>query len=746
MDPPFSGFVLDPAKCRKLSIEEKRELIRELSKWPESAPEKLQAWSRRDLLEILCAELGKERKYTGLTKQKMIEYLFRVVSEKKSREHGEDMDSAPEPPKPNSETPSKRQRKNDHPSRLPVATSDLPVSDGNEATNNIRYCQNLACRASLTLQDAFCKRCSCCICHKYDENKDPSLWLFCSSDTPSQGNSCGLSCHLKCVLNHEKAGILKNGQSTRLDGSYYCIYCGKVNDLLGCWKKQLMIAKDARRVDVLCHRIFISHKLLSLTTKYQSLHELVDIAMKKLEAEVGPITDLPNMARGIVNRLSVGAEVQRLCARAVELLDTMLSSGLSVDPQVQEEKSISSSFIKFEAISATSLTVVLEDNTTLSQEIVGFTVWRRKADTADYPTEPFCTLFNPKKRFEVTELAPATKYMFKVIAFSNTRALGRWEVGITTEGISKNGSKDLVPEAASIKLHCGSPKTNSSGLSNHTSEGDESNNTTAYADLNKSPESCYGYTEKPEILDSAKISEHTCKNTGHSQDAIMGNISGTEGTELGETPGHSGSALDEEPNSTIQSESHRGSSNSMEHNQTIDVPKSENESNAPVGKEMVIVPYGRSDATLPVTPCRLETGKEGSGRSGKVKLGGNVLENGPSKADREPGSSSKKRSAGKCEEMCIKDGSLEGAYEYCVKVVRWLECEGHIETNFRIKFLTWFSLRATPQERRIVSVYVDTLIDDPASLAGQLVDTFSETVCSKRPPPVPTGFCMKLWH
>ena len=96
-----------------------------------------------------------------------------------------------------------------------------------------------------------------------------------------------------------------------------------------------MIAKDARRVDVLCHRIFISHKLLSLTTKFQSLHELVDIAMKKLEAEVGPITDLPNMARGIVNRLCVGAEVQRLCARAVELLDTMLSSGLSVDPQVQ---------------------------------------------------------------------------------------------------------------------------------------------------------------------------------------------------------------------------------------------------------------------------------------------------------------------------------------------------------------------------------------------------------------------------
>lgn len=129
-----------------------------------------------------------------------------------------------------------------------------------------------------------------------------------------------------------------------------------------------------------------------------------------------------------------------------------------------------------------------------------------------------------------------------------------------------------------------------------------------------------------------------------------------------------------------------------------------------------------------------------------MKLGINLLESGRTNSGREPASLSKKRGREKILEMCAKEGSLEGSYEYCVKVVRWLECEGHIETNFRVKFLTWFSLRATPQERRIVTVYVDTLIDDPASLAGQLVDTFSETICSKKPPLVPTGFCMKLWH
>jgi hypothetical protein len=56
--------VIEPAKCRLMSLDEKRELVRELSKRPETAPEKLQSWSRRDIVEILCADLGRERKYT----------------------------------------------------------------------------------------------------------------------------------------------------------------------------------------------------------------------------------------------------------------------------------------------------------------------------------------------------------------------------------------------------------------------------------------------------------------------------------------------------------------------------------------------------------------------------------------------------------------------------------------------------------------------------------------------------------
>lgn len=88
-----------------------------------------------------------------------------------------------------------------------------------------------------------------------------------------------------------------------------------------------MIAKDTRRVDILNYRVSLSHKLLKGTVNHQKLHKIVDEAVKKLEAELGLLTGLPNkMGRGIVNRLSSGPEVQRLCAFAVESLDSLVSN------------------------------------------------------------------------------------------------------------------------------------------------------------------------------------------------------------------------------------------------------------------------------------------------------------------------------------------------------------------------------------------------------------------------------------
>lgn len=74
----------------------------------------------------------------------------------------------------------------------------------------------------------------------------------------------------------------------------------------------------------------------------------------------------------------------------------------------------------------------------------------------------------------------------------------------------------------------------------------------------------------------------------------------------------------------------------------------------------------------------------------------------------------------------------ENDYEYSVRVVKWLEHEGHIDEIFRVKFLTWFSLKANQQERRVVSAFVDALIDDPASLADQLIHTFTDEICCEQ--------------
>ncbi|CAA0837353.1 VIN3-like protein 2 [Striga hermonthica] len=295
MDASCLEVLFDPSKCSKLSIDQKRELVHELSKWSDGAIEILHTWSRHDILQILCAELGKERKYTGLNKTKIIEQLLKIIQEKKR----------------DSTAPQIQQ---------PLSENDETMNVGPDNIT-VHYCKNSACRAKMSREDAFCKRCSCCICSEYDDNKDPSLWLVCNSESPFCSVSCGLSCHLECALRH------KNSKGLSLDGSFCCASCGKVNDLLGSWRKQLIVARDTRRVDILCYRLCLAQKILDGTKLYQNLRVSIDEAVKKLEQEVGPLTGLPvKMARGIVNRLSLGPQIQGLCADALKSVDLMLSA------------------------------------------------------------------------------------------------------------------------------------------------------------------------------------------------------------------------------------------------------------------------------------------------------------------------------------------------------------------------------------------------------------------------------------
>ncbi|MCO5556245.1 hypothetical protein L7F22_009791 [Adiantum nelumboides] len=83
-------------------------------------------------------------------------------------------------------------------------------------------------------------------------------------------------------------------------------------------------------------------------------------------------------------------------------------------------------------------------------------------------------------------------------------------------------------------------------------------------------------------------------------------------------------------------------------------------------------------------------------------------------------------------------------YEFCVKIIQWLECEGYLKEEFWLKFLTWFSLKAFEHEKRVVNVFIDTLQGNPFSLAGKLVDTFSDIIFAKRNHVVTNGFRNKL--
>ncbi|KAJ4914358.1 VIN3-like protein 2 [Raphanus sativus] len=642
-----------------MSVDEKRQLVYELSKQQSHlATEVLQAWSRQEILQILCAEMGKERKYTGLTKVKIIEALLKIVSEKNSGEYDDKKkkkkkkgDSECLPVERN----SKRQRKGDEPTRYVnnnASGSCNSVNTKGEENTTI-YCNNLACRAVLRQEDSFCRRCSCCICRKYDDNKDPSLWLTCSSDPPFEGDSCGFSCHLECAFKTEKSGLASGGGDCCC---FYCVSCGKPNSLLECWKKQLTIAKETRRVDVLCYRLLLVQKLIKGSSyKYQNLCEVVDEAVKSLEDDIGPITGLPmKMGRGIVNRLQSGPDVQKLCSSALESLQTPpeVAAAALPSPRISAK-------IRFEDVNANSLTVILASNEVTSpSNIVHYSIWHRKVTEKEYQEKSTCTLFTPNARFVVSGLAPASEYCFKVVSYSGTRELGVDEISVLTRSSPEEEEEERSE----------SPLTNCSTLSSNPSSVEaESNN---------------GYNvPQNQTKDSPSTEENAAKM---SEDIVQ-----TEKNVV---------LLDEEA-----------------------VPDKNREALIPV----------TTTNLLPITPFRSDQTKNRQARNGK-----SVKENGCNNGDHHSA-----------------NGGSESGLEHCVKIIRQLECSGHIDKEFRQKFLTWYGLRATPQEIRVVKIFIDTFTDDPVALAEQLVHSFSDRVSSKRSAVgggasavVQSGFCMKLWH
>lgn len=491
--------------------------------------------------ELVHTNIDKENKKLGLLKSRACVGSSKPTLRSKnleSKKHSNHSTSTCSQPT------TKQPRKCDNPVRLPITEcSDHP---------SVLYCENSACKAVLSPLDKFCRKCSCCICHLFDDNKDPTLWLVCTAG-PGDGYLCGMSCHIECALQHKKAGVVDHGQFMQLDGSYCCASCGKVSGIIGCWKQQLVVAKDAHQVGILCHRLSLSYRLLYGTSKFKELHQIIEDATKILEPEVGHVSGVsPRITRGDVSKLSVARDVQKRCFLAIEKAEARLNS-----EQLY--------FKNMEQLSS--------------------------PDTG----------------------SPG----FKV------RSLGR-----TFEPVQV----------------CGKGRLNES------------------------------YQEDD-------VEERSYTRSG---------------------------AL--KPNNT---EEDQPKASFLRH---LDL-------------NVASVPDLNADLSPPIESFEKNCLERSNGVGDSL----------PDACDGD----STLVSAPPLHEFSTGSSQLDDNYEHCVKVIRWLECSGHIGKDFRMRFLTWFSLRSTGKERWVVLTFIKTLIEEPSCLAGQLLDTFSETVSCKRPR---NGFCSKLWH
>ena len=242
-----------------LSVPEKQKILYRAAQGLDGGQEALESWTRKDLLQLICLEMGKERKYTGVSKGKMIEHLMKLVARKgigdadgTGNMEGGISDVSPE-------SLVRKQRKVGRPARVPpTPATDMdgrkisqpsPLLSPSPPTSpppsiaidtalqvlepSLTVCRNTACKAQLLLSESFCVRCSCFICRSFDDNKDPSLWIVCTPEPNDSGMDCRLSCHIECALKDGIAVVASEGAKFVLDASFRCPSCGKHSSLIG---------------------------------------------------------------------------------------------------------------------------------------------------------------------------------------------------------------------------------------------------------------------------------------------------------------------------------------------------------------------------------------------------------------------------------------------------------------------------------------------------------------------------------
>ncbi|KAM5547683.1 hypothetical protein ABKV19_001917 [Rosa sericea] len=681
------------------------------SRSPELLQQFLKSGTRKELLRT-CVD--KDKKNLTSSKNKMAELLKTTNKTNKKQESKKASSS------PNNHPPKKQSRKGENPIRLSPASEQSP----DFGYSNSWICKNSACRAVLSIDNTFCKRCSCCICHLFDDNKDPSLWLVCTSES-GEGDSCGLSCHIDCALRREKVGVVDLGQLMQLDGSYCCASCGKVSGILGNWKKQLLVAKDARRVDVLWDRICLSYRLLDGTSRFKELHDIVKETKTKLETELGPINgDSGTMVRGIVSRLSIAGDVLKLCSLAIAKADEWLANVSSADPNREGSLPAACKFL-FEEVTPSSVVIILiELSNSSSDDIKGYKLWYYKSREESHTKEPTCTFSRSQRRILISNLQPCTEYTFRIISYTEAGDLGHSEAKCFTKSVEIIHKNPDSPVCRNHKKENPVIEANSSAMR-------ESETTTAVV-----PSSEFKVRDLGKILRLAQAQQ---------KGSLEGFCSANKEKCCGPSNPIKTETLQEELPSvprgldlnvlsmpdlneelTPPFESSRDEDNGCTLQQAVEAD--DDAASHDMVKNGLARSHGSGDSQtwthgingdVPAVDSRAEICRKRKGNSNEETHDcDSTLINGPP----------------------LQNGSccLDENFEYCVKIIRWLECEGHLTEEFRLKLLTWFSLRSTEQERRVVNTFIQTMIDDPSSLAGQLVDSFSDIISRKRQR---NGFC-----
>ncbi|RLN04309.1 VIN3-like protein 1 [Panicum miliaceum] len=390
-------------------------------------------------------------------------------------------------------------------------------------------------------------------------------------------------------------------------------------------------------------------------------------AKAKLETEVGPLDGTSSkMARGIVGRLSVAADVQKLCSLAIEKADEWLRSNIPSETKQIDTLPAACRF-KFEDITDSSLVLVLKEAVSSPHHVIEcYKLWYWNSREPPYTGEP-AVFPKDQRRILISNLQPCTEYSFRIISFTVDGELGHSEHKIFTKSV------EIIRKNKENRAE--------------------------------------GWSSSAKRAGRVKMIEDSCDQS----DSVI--------LEKDQVPCSASHKLDLNETSV------------PDLNAEVVMPTEccQDENGCSSGKNTLTKSNGCGDS---------QTFAEGHVGEAPVMESQSQCRKQTSDLEQETCADGINLAAASARLFSRRLGQLDDNYEYCVKVIRWLECSGHIEKDFRMKFLTWFSLRSTQQERRVVITFIRTLLD-ASSLVGQLLDSFQEIVASKKPR---TGFCTKLWH